>query len=312
MFLAAREIGVSYAEYCRDYRKLAHGNIVSMQKYGIDAVSTISDPMREGADMGMELEYPEDGVPRRAKDYLIKEKSDLLKVKPVPVEKGRRMTDRVLGTELLRKEAGHDFPVIGWVEGAFAQAADIRGVSEFLMDMYDDPAFAVDLLEVCLEQEILFARAQIQAGADIIGVGDALASVAGPHAYRELALPYEIRLLTAIREAGALTKLHICGNTAPFLELLPSSLCDIIDVDWMVPLERVGALYGDAVCVNGNYDPVAVLLQGNVEEIRDAVRQCIRTGGVKYTCSAGCEVPRDTPPENLMAVHEVLQTGESD
>ncbi|MDR1455285.1 MAG: uroporphyrinogen decarboxylase family protein [Tannerella sp.] len=307
MFLAAKEIGVSYAEYCRDYRKLAHGNIVSMQKYGIDAVSTISDPMREGADMGMELEYPDDGVPRRAKDYLIKEKSDLLKVKPVAVEKGRRMTDRVLGTELLKREVGHDYPVIGWVEGAFAQAADIRGVSEFLMDMYDDPEFAADLLEVCLEQEILFARAQIQAGADIIGVGDAVASVAGPHAYRELALPYEIRLLTAIREAGALTKLHICGNTAPFLELLPASLCDIIDVDWMVPLEKAGELYGDTVCVNGNYDPVAVLLQGNTEEIRETVRQCIRAGGIKYTCSAGCEVPRDTPPENLMAVYEVLQ-----
>lgn len=307
MFLAAKEIGVSYADYCRDYRKLAHGNIVSMKKYGIDAVSTISDPMRESADLGMELEFPEDGVPHRAKDYLIREKSDLLKVKPVPVENGRRMTDRILGTELLKKEVGDDFPVIGWVEGAFAQAADIRGISEFLLDIYDDPAFAVELLELCLEQEILFARAQIQAGADIIGVGDAIASVAGPHAYKEMALSYEIRLLQAIKEAGAQTKLHICGNTTPFLELLPVSLCDIIDVDWMVSLDRVGTLYGDTVCINGNYDPVAVLLRGNVPEIKEAVRQSARAAGAKCTSSAGCEVPKDTPPGNLMAVREALE-----
>ncbi|MDR3262407.1 MAG: uroporphyrinogen decarboxylase family protein [Tannerella sp.] len=307
MFLAAKEIGVSYAEYCQDYRKLAHGNIVSMQKYGIDAVSTISDPMRESADLGMEMEYPEDGVPRRAKEYLIKEKSDLLKVKPVPVEKGRRMTDRVLGTELLKKEVGNDFPVIGWVEGAFAQAADIRGISEFLMDIYDDPPFVVELLELCLEQEILFAKAQIDAGADIIGVGDAIASVAGPFAYKDLALQYEVRLLKAIKDAGALSKLHICGNITPFLELLPVQYCDIIDIDWMVSLEKAGELYGDVACVNGNYDPVAVLLQGNVQGIKDAVKQCVQVGGAKYTSSAGCEVPKYTPPENLMAVYDALQ-----
>ena len=231
----------------------------------------------------------------------------MLKVKPVPVENGRRMTDRILGTELLKKEVGDDFPVIGWVEGAFAQAADIRGISEFLLDIYDDPAFAVELLELCLEQEILFARAQIQAGADIIGVGDAIASVAGPHAYKEMALSYEIRLLQAIKEAGAQTKLHICGNTTPFLELLPVSLCDIIDVDWMVSLDRVGTLYGDTVCINGNYDPVAVLLRGNVPEIKEAVRQSARAAGAKCTSSAGCEVPKDTPPGNLMAVREALE-----
>jgi uroporphyrinogen decarboxylase len=278
-----------------------------MQKYRIDAVSTISDPMREGADMGMELEFPEDGVPHRAKDYLIKEKSDLLKVKPVPVENGRRMTDRVLATELLKKEVGNDFPIIGWVEGAFAQAADVHGISELLMDIYDDPDFVVDLLELCLEQEILFAKAQIQAGADIIGVGDAIASVAGPFAYKDLALNYEIRLLKAIKEAGGLTKLHICGNTLPFLELLPASLCDIIDIDWMVPLDKAGELYGDLACVNGNYDPVAVLLQGSVQEIKNSVRQCAQVGGLKYISSAGCEVPKDTPAENLMAVYEALQ-----
>ncbi|MDR2774533.1 MAG: uroporphyrinogen decarboxylase family protein [Tannerella sp.] len=226
MFLAVKEICVSYADFCCDYRCLAQANIVSMQKYRIDAVSTISDPMREGADMGMALEYPEDGVPHCAGDRLIKE----------------------------------------------------------------------------------FAKAQIKAGADIIiGVGDAIASVAGPNAYQQWALPYEIRLLKAIKEAGAMTKLHICGNTTPFLELLPADLCDIIDVDWMVPLEKVASLYGDKVCVNGNYDPVAILLQGNVATVKNSVKQCAGIGGLKYTSSVGCEVPKNTPQENLLAVYEALE-----
>jgi uroporphyrinogen decarboxylase len=311
MFFAAKEIGVTYSEYCQDYRKLVHGNIVCMQKYGIDAVSAISDPMRECADMGMEIQFPEDGVPHE-KVLFIQEKPDLLKLKPVAPDSGRRMTDRIQAVDLFKREVGNEFPIIGWVEGCFAMAADLRGVNSFLMDLYEDTDFVVDLLEICLEQSVLFARAQIEAGADIIGVGDAIASVAGPMAYNDLAQQYEIRLLDAIRKAGGMTKLHICGNTTPFLESLPAQHCDILDVDWMVPIEKAAELYDNITCVNGNYDPVAVLLQGSVQDVKNAVKSCMLVGGRKHTSSAGCEVPKHTPPENLMAVHDALcEIGES-
>jgi uroporphyrinogen decarboxylase len=309
MFFAAKEIGVPYSEYCQDYRKLVHGNIVCMKKYGIDAVSAISDPLRESADMGLDIEFPSDDVPRE-KEFLIREKSDLLKLKPVQPCNGRRMTDRLQAVDLFQKEVGNEFPIIGWVEGCFAMAADLRGVNSFLMDLYEDPDFVVDLLDICLEQAILFARAQIEAGADIIGVGDAIASVAGPMAYGDLALQYEVRLLEAIRKAGGKTKLHICGNTAPFLELLPAPYCDILDLDWMVPLDKAAELFGNITCINGNYDPVSVLLQGSVQDVNRAVKACVLMGGKKNTNAAGCEVPKHTPPENLMAVYDTLcETG---
>ena len=308
MFFAAKEIGVPYSEYCRHYRNLVHGNMVCMPKYGIDAVSVISDPLRECADMGLEIEFPEDDVPHETK-FLIQEKSDLFKLKPVLPENGRRMSDRLCAVDLFHSEVGNEFPIIGWVEGCFAMAADLRGVNHFLMDLYEDRPFVVDLLEICLQQAILFAKAQIRAGADIIGVGDAIASVAGPFIYSDLALSYEIRLLEAIREAGGKTKLHICGNTTPFLELLPAKYCDILDLDWMVPMDQAAEKLGDITCINGNYDPVAVLLQGSKQDVKNAVRSCMQVGGVKHTSSAGCEVPKHTPPENLMAVYEALCDG---
>ena len=311
MFFAAKEIGVPYSEYCRDYRKLVHGNIVCMRKYGIDAVSAISDPLRESADMGLEIEFPEDDVPRE-KQFLIREKTDLLKLKPVLPADGRRMTDRLSAVDLFKKEVGDEFPIIGWVEGCFAMAADLRGVNNFMMDLCEDPEFVVDLLEICLEQAVLFAKAQIAAGADFIGVGDAVASVAGPLAYNDLALQYEIRLLQAIKEAGGRTKLHICGNTTPFLESLPAQYCDILDLDWMVPMDKAAGLFGNITCINGNYDPVAVLLQGSVQDVKNAVKSCMLMGGMKHTSAAGCEVPKHTPQENLMAVHDALrEMGES-
>ena len=141
-------------------------------------------------------------------------------------------------------------------------------------------------------------------------MGDAVASVAGPLVYNDLALQYEVRLLEAIRKAGGMTKLHICGKTTPFLESLPAQHCDILDFDWMVPMDKAAELFGDITCINGNYNPVSVLFQGSVQDVKNAVKSCMLVGGKKHTSAAGCEVPKHTPPENLMTVHDALcETG---
>lgn len=325
MQFAAREIGVPYSAYCRDYRLLCEGNIACAEKYGLDCVTTMSDPMKEASAFGAKVIFPEDGVPY-AKENLLDDESKLLKLKAISPGDSERMSQSVLAVEFYKRRLGNNWPVIGWVEGCLAEAADLRGVNELLMDLVDNETFVFDLMDVCLEHAVLFARAQIEAGADIIGVGDAIASVAGPAYYQKFALPYQIKLLSAIREMGAKTKLHICGDITPFLEHLPAQYCDIIDLDWMVPLDRAAQLYGDKCVLSGNYDPVAVLLQGTPESIRQAVIDCSKAAAIRYCsagstapryCSAGstavrycsaagCEVPKTTPAANLLAVAQTL------
>ena len=306
MMFAAREIGVPYSKYCQNHRLLVEGNIVCAEKYGLDCVTTMSDPVKETSALGGKVIFPEDDVPY-VEDFPIKNSQDLLKAHPVNPCDSSRMTESVRAIELYRKKCKDEFAIIGWVEGCMAEAADLHGVNNFLVDLLDDTEFVTALLDLCLEQAILFARDQIKAGADIIGVGDAIASVAGPIMYEEFALPYELKLLKAIRDMGAKTKLHICGNILPFIDLIPSDYCDIIDVDWMVPLEKVAAIHGQKSCISGNYDPVDVLLMGNKKKIAEAVESCARIGGEKYISAAGCEVPRRTPPENLKAVDDTLK-----
>ena len=114
-------------------------------------------------------------------------------------------------------------------------------------------------------------------------------------------------VLSAIRSMGAKTKLHICGNTTPFLEYLPVEYCDIIDLDWMVPLDRAAEIVQGRCALGGNYDPVAVLLQGTPEDVRAAVTACSRMGAQRYISAAGCEVPKTTPEENFLAVANTLR-----
>lgn len=305
MTFAAKYIGVNYGRYVRDFHCLVEGNLAVCEKFGIDLLSAISDPHRETSDFGADIIFPEDGVPQ-CKNYYIATYADLKKITVHDPLASERMLDRVKAVELFKCESAKKFPVMGWVEGAFAQANDLRGMTDLMADIYDEPEFVRDLLDICLEQEIAFAREQIRAGADFIGIGDAAASLVSPTTYRNLVLPYEQKLVGAVHAAGAMARLHICGNTGKLLEHMKLSGADIVDVDWMVDFgTAVGVM--EPCCTCGNFDPVNVLLRGDPGQVRDAVMKCASVAHGNTFIASGCEVPRDTPRENLMAVLETLE-----
>lgn len=307
MGLVAKEAGVSYREYASDYKKLVEGNLICAEKYGFDSVSSISDPMREASAFGAVVELPENGVPYSPVP-LLGDPVDLKKLKIVDPHDSPRTLDRIKAVELLREKVGHDYPVIGWVEGVLAETADIRGVNELMMDLADEADFLKDLMEIVFMQQCVFAKAQVDAGADIIGVGNAVASLVGPVFYEEVAMEYDRQTTEYIQSLGAKVKLHICGNTTPLRALIRDNVKpDIFDIDWMVDYaSSVEMFKGSKTAINGNMDPVAIMLQGDTKAVEAAVQSCIDAGDDRSMIAAGCEVPADTPTANLLAMDKML------
>ena len=188
-----------------------------------------------------------------------------------------------------------------------AEAADLRGMGDLLMDLILHPEWVEELLETCVEVGIAFARAQVEAGADIIGLGDAVCSQISPQMYRRFRLPYEQRIFGAVREMGALSRLHICGDTNKLVVDMVESGADIIDLDWMVDMGAAGSRFGDQVSFCGNFDPVAVMLQGTPDDVYQATLECLSAGGPRSFSGAGCEIPDGTPHENLHAQTRALR-----
>ena len=200
---AAHQIGQPLSRYYQDSRVLVDANLAVLEAFQLDIVQAISDPYREAADAGLEVSFPADSLPL-SKTPLLVELNDLAKLRfPAPAE-GRRMSDRIAAVSGFRQKVGGEVPIMGWVEGALAEAANLRGVSTLMTDLSDNPEWVLDLLEICTETEIAFARAQIEAGADLIGLGDAIASQISPRMYRHFGLPYEQRIFAAVREIGAI------------------------------------------------------------------------------------------------------------
>ena len=135
-------------------------------------------------------------------------------------------------------------------------AADLRGVNTLMFDFHDDPEFVNELFEYVVAMETAFAREQVEAGADVIGVGDAAASLIGPKLYDRFVLPFEKKLVAAIKAMGARVRLHICGNTRKILRGMGSLECDIVDLDFLTPMAEGRAAMGPGQVLLGNLDPV--------------------------------------------------------
>jgi len=303
MQFAAHRLGVTYLQYATDYRVLVEGQLRVAEEFDFDYVNTMSDPACEAADCGASVKfYPDQPPALDESNALLADKSMLFQLKIPDPCGGGRMTNRLHALALFKERVGGDKVIEGWIEGPCAEAADLRGINTLMLDFYDDPSFVRDLFEFVLEMELRFAKEQIDAGAEVIGIGDAATSLVGPRIYEEFVWPFEKRMVDGLRALGARVRLHICGNTRRILAGMGRLGCDVVDLDFLVPISEGRAQMGPEQILLGNIDPVRVLRDGTPMDVYEAVAECHRQAGPCYIVGAGCEVPRDTPEENLRAM----------
>lgn len=300
MAWASHFIGHTYRDYYLDGDVLVEAQLAVTRAFNLDQISAISDPWREASAYGMEFVYPPEGV-GRPKGAFIKTRGEISRIKRFDIENSERTRQRIESVRKMAARIGRTHSVLGWVEGPMAEYGDLRGVENAMLDLIDEPEVFVEAGEVIVDNAIAFAVAQIKAGADMVGVGDSAASLISPQMYRELVMPLERKLITAIHETGAAAKLHVCGNISKIVQYMADSGTDVIDVDWMVSLARARELAGPDVTLCGNFNPAGVLFEGSPEDVAEAARECINSVPDKFILMPGCEVPPATPEKNICA-----------
>lgn len=309
MMFACNLIRARYRDYCTDYHVLVEGQIRTAEQFGFDYVNTMSDPAREAADCGATVEYfDHQPVAIVEEQALLSDKSRLASLKiPDPLS-GGRMHNGIKALALFKERVGKEKIIEGWIEGPIAEAADLRGINTVMMDFFDDPGFVRDLFAFVVEMELRFAREQVSAGADVIGIGDAAASLISPQVYNEFVWPYEKKLVEGIQALGCKVRLHICGNTRRLLQGMGKLGCEIVDLDSLATLAEARQQMGPSQVLLGNLNPVTVLRNGDPAGVTAALAECHRQAGGRFVVGAGCEVPRDTPPANLRALCDYAHT----
>ena len=310
MTFAAKLAGVPYIDYCRTGEVMAEAQLACIRRFGYDAAALGSDAVREAETVGATIRWQKDEVPAATGEPLIKSRDDLRKLRlPDPLGKNR-MHEQIKALKILRRELGDDEIVYAWVEAPFQESAMLRNINYFMMDLVGDPPLVHELMRFSLELELSFGLAQIEAGARFIGIGDSIASLVSPDHYQQFNFPYISELIAGLKAAGARVKYHACGNTKALLPFFAKLGADIINLDSLIDLKEAKLILGNNVCIKGNFSPTAILLRGTPETVRKAARRCILEGGLHggFILSPGCEVPRDTPTENLEALIAVAKT----
>ncbi len=297
---AAAQTNTNYRDFCLDYKSKGAAVLQCARDFDIDWLTVMSDPYAEAEAFGIQVEYPDNALPLARGNHLSLD--DVRELKPYKVDDCARLKNRIDEIKEFKRLSGADYFVVGWVEGPMGEYADIRGVSNAAMDLFDDPDTVCRAMDVIVESALPFIKMQVEAGADCIGIGDAFASQIGPSLYKEFVFEREKRLVDYVHSLGALAKLHICGNTSDILPDMIATGADIIDIDHLVPsMAEFSALLGPCQVFSGKSDPVAIIQNGDPEAIKESVRACSKQANGRCIVSAGCEVPPDTPPENMKA-----------
>lgn len=306
MLFAAQHCGYDYGPFCSDYRVLVDAMTRTAKDFKIDILSTMSDPFREASDYGAKVEIPQDDLPIM-RDVLVHDLDEHDKIKAFDPVASKRMGDRIKAIRLFKEQDGDEYPILGWIEGPWAEFTDLADITEAMMMIIDDPDAVCESLDVITDQAIRCAEAQIEAGADVIGMGDAAASLISRKMYMEYIHPREKKIVEAIHKAGAYVKLHICGDINHIVADMIDTGADIVDIDYMVNYDRAIELSQGRCAISGHINPTATVYKGTPEENRQWVRYYAEHGNERTIVSSGCEIPRMTPEENVMAIADEIQ-----
>lgn len=314
MAFAADHAGLTYREFATNGSALAEAQLSVYERFHPDALTVASDTARLPADLGGDIAYPEDHPPF-VRSPMLRDAVELKHLRrPDPARKGSRMADRLLALQILRRAVGEECLVLGWLNMPFAEACLACGLENFLILLSDDPHCAHEIISFMRDCVIDYGLSQIDVGAEMLGLGDSAASLLSPSLYREFALPYERQICDVFHGAGALVKLHICGNTTALLPDMIASGADLFNVDHMVDIDHACRIYSQAeVCFKGNLDPVTDFMEVTPDECRcRSLRLLAKAGGHKYMLSAGCEIPVGAADEVFDAFCQAPRESESD
>ncbi len=209
--------------------------------------------------------------------------------------------------------AGQHRLILASGRAPFTLASQLYGVENLARAMYRNKEFVHRLLEFATRLSIGYFVPHLQAGiVDGAFIADPSASgdlISARH-FAEFVLPYTEQVVSAVKKAGGLTMLHICGDITDRLHLIPDIRVDNLSVDTKVSIAAAKNVLGTRVSLSGNVDPVGILEFGTAAEVRQATVTCLEPGAGAggFILLPGCDLAAGVAVENIRAF---VETGRS-
>jgi len=201
-------------------------------------------------------------------------------------------------------------PVLGGVIGPFSLAGRIFGVSEILELSLTDPDMTRSLLEKTTRFLIEYLHAFRKQGTDGVIVAEPAAGLLSPRGLAKFSSAF---IRTMVEETCSETftiVLHNCGARNVHQAGILESGAEIYHFGAPMDIQLAMDSISDEVILAGNLDPTAIFHNGTKDTTRKATETLMRSteGRKNFIPSSGCDIPPNTPIENLAVFMETVRT----
>jgi uroporphyrinogen decarboxylase len=277
-----------------------------IRRFGMDAAILFSDIMTPIEAMGAPLRFevgPVVDPPIRTPAAV-----DRLRV-PEPEESVPFVLETV---RILASELPADVPLIGFAGAPFTtlcylvQGHGAKTFPEARAFLHREPEAAHRLLEKIADTNLLYLRAQVEAGAGALMLFDSWVGLLSEQMYRNFAYPAVARILDGLRDLGV-PRIYFPNLGGHLLAAVGELDADVVQVDWRVPLRDVRNVLGAKKVVQGNLDPAALLAPP--ERLRaeiDSVLEAAGPGG-RHIFNLGHGIERTTDPDQVARLVDHLR-----
>ncbi len=297
-------IGKTASEYLQSADLLVEGLLRANELYKPDGLPVLFDLQVEAEILGCELHWADDVPPSVISHPL--EDGEISDLPELNGTKGR-FPLILAAMDRLMKQIGDDVALYGLVCGPFTLALHLLGNNIFL-EMYDNPKRIAEIMDYAADVCIKSAGLYIEHGASVVAIVDPMTSQISSDHFYEFITPAVNKVFDAIRARGAMSSLFVCGDATRNLEAMCETHTDNISVDEQIPMDLLGELCRKHnKSFGGNMRLTSVLLLGDELDAKHEAIDIIEKAGNKgFILAPGCDLPFNTPPENLQAVGDIV------
>ncbi len=308
----AKLLGIGAEEYLKSSGHIVKGVSKAVELYKPDGIPVVFDLQIEAEAIGCRLQWS-DSSPPSVISHPLQDGVKIEELKIPSASEGR--ISIVMNAAGQLREKYPDIALYGLITGPFTLALHLMGTDIF-MKMFEEPEEVNKVMEFCTDVGKMMARGYIGSGCDVVAMVDPMTSQIDPASFETFISPWASDIFTFIREKQSLSSFFVCGNARQNIEAMCRCRPDNISIDENIPLDYVRdtALAND-ISFGGNMKLTTVLLMGTPEECQREALECMDTGGREgFVLAPGCDLPMDTPIENLQAVthlvHDEMLQGE--
>lgn len=219
--------------------------------------------------------------------------------------------------DLIHGKVGDEVSIHGEITSPFDYFLDFLGYENGLIALLLEPEKSKRILDKFTRGITALAEGMCRAPIDAVKISSPFAGQGfiSTEAYREFVLPFETRIIDAIKAAGKKVYIHTCGSIGDRLELMRESGASGLECLDPAPVGNVDIedafnRIGESMFIKGNIDSINTLLFGSDEKIRNDIRHILETGMTKgrgFILSTACSIAPKVPKENILKLSELVE-----